>query len=305
MITGGLRIDRHDLRSTHEEVDILIAQYAIALSLLGKSVRVVCDDTDVFVLLVHYYNSRCKCSNSAPMIMSSPVKERAVIDIRATVESHSDIADDLLEIHVLSGAYAVASLHGIGKATVVKVATKGCFPLFCIGDVHAEIKSVEAQATNFMCAADGKVAESCNSRTECRVNMWRSKTGKSASSVKLCSIPPTSEAFTENVHICHLQVAIWKAALLESPPKMDATKYGWELDHLGVLVPRTVPSGTLSAPPDILQLIHCNCKASGCRTAACSFCLCEGAEACKNPLTRSQTEDEPEKTVEDPDDDDM
>ena len=25
----------------------------------------------------------------------------------------------------------------------------------------------------------------------------------------------------------------------------------WELDHLGGLVPRTVPSGTLSAPPDI------------------------------------------------------
>ena len=46
-ITGGLRIDRHDLRFTHEEADILIAQHAISLSLLGKSVRVVCNDTDV------------------------------------------------------------------------------------------------------------------------------------------------------------------------------------------------------------------------------------------------------------------
>ena len=103
-----------------------------------------------------------------------------------------------------------------------------------------------------MCAAYGKVAESCNSMTDYRVKMWRSETGKSgASSVKLCSIPPTTEAFTENVYICHLQVAIWKAALLESPPEMDATRYGWELDHLhllDVLVPRTVPSGTLSAP---------------------------------------------------------
>ena len=74
------------------------------------------------------------------------------------------------------------------------------------------------------------------------------------------SLPPTSEAFTENVHICHIQVAIWKAALIESPPEMDSTKYGWELDHLESLdnpVPRTVPSGTLSAPPDILQVIHC------------------------------------------------
>ena len=47
-ITGGLRIDRHDLRSTHEEADILIAQQAISLSLLDKSVRVVCDDTYIF-----------------------------------------------------------------------------------------------------------------------------------------------------------------------------------------------------------------------------------------------------------------
>ena len=150
-------------------------------------------------------------------------------------------------------------MHGIGKATAVKFAKKGCFPLICIGDVHAEMKSVESQTTKCMCTAYAKVAETCNFMTEYRVIMWRSKTGKSgASSVKLCSIPPTTEASTENVHRCHLQVAVWKAALLESPPDMDSTKYGWELDHLGILVPRTVPSGTLSAPPDVLQLIHCN-----------------------------------------------
>ena len=130
-ITGGLRIDGHDLRSTHEEADILIAQLAsISLSLLGKSARIVCDDSDVVVLLVHYYNIRFNCSNTAPIIISSALKERAVIYIRATVESHSDIADDLLAIHGLSGADAVASFHGIGKAIVVKVAKKGCFPLF-------------------------------------------------------------------------------------------------------------------------------------------------------------------------------
>ena len=97
-------------------------------------------------------------ANETTVIMSSPVKERAVLYIRATVESHSDIADYLLTIHGLSGADAVASFHGIGQAAVVKVAKKGCFQLFCIDDVHAEIKSVEAHATKFMCAAYGKVA---------------------------------------------------------------------------------------------------------------------------------------------------
>ena len=73
-IASGVRIDRRDRCSTHEEADILITQHVISLSLLGKSVRVVCNDTDVFVLLVHFYNSKCKGSNAAPMIMSSPGK---------------------------------------------------------------------------------------------------------------------------------------------------------------------------------------------------------------------------------------
>ena len=54
-IASGVKIDHHrDLYSTHEEADILITQHAISPH-LGKSVRVMCDDTDVFVLLVHFY----------------------------------------------------------------------------------------------------------------------------------------------------------------------------------------------------------------------------------------------------------
>jgi len=164
-----------------------------------------------------------------------------------------------------------------------------------------------------MCAAYGKVAESCASMTECRVKLWRSKTGKNgASSVKLSSLLPTTNAFIENVHRCHLQVAIWKATLLESPPDMDPTRYGWEYDHQGILLPRTVPARTLSAPSHILELIRCTCKSFGCRTAACScsklgctmFCLCEGGAACMNPLTKNQNEEcEDDNTTEGPEED--
>ena len=89
------------------------------------------------------------------------------------------------------------------------------------------------------------------------------KTGKiGASSLKLCSIPPTTEACTEHVHRCHLQVTMWQAALLESP-ELDSTKFGWELDHIGILVPRTyVLSQILSVthPPAVglrCILVHC------------------------------------------------
>ena len=55
------------------------------------------------------------------MFISSPVKKRAVVDIRATAEAHRDIAADLLAIYGLSGADTIASLHGIGKGAVLKV----------------------------------------------------------------------------------------------------------------------------------------------------------------------------------------
>jgi len=69
------------------------------------------------------------------MVMASPLKDRAVVDIRATAEAHSDIADDLLAIHGLSGADTVASLHGIGKATVIRISKTGRFSLCKVGDV--------------------------------------------------------------------------------------------------------------------------------------------------------------------------
>ena len=88
------------------------------------------------------------------------LKEQAVIDILATAEAHSDIADDLLAIHRLSGAYTVTSLHDIGKTTVVKISKKGFFSLSKVGDVKADMNFVEAQATKFICAAYGMITAS-------------------------------------------------------------------------------------------------------------------------------------------------
>ncbi len=109
----------------------------------------------------------------------------------------------------------------------MKVAKKGNLPFASVGDVNSSMDSVVVQSTKFICSAYCKMAEKCTSMTECRVALWKMKTGKSGtSSPKLCSLPPTSEAFVENVRRCHLQVAIWKSALEDSPPQMDPRSYG-------------------------------------------------------------------------------
>ena len=55
-VCNGVRIQRQDLRTAHEEADVIIPQQVIYLSSISAStIKVICDDTDVFVLLVHYY----------------------------------------------------------------------------------------------------------------------------------------------------------------------------------------------------------------------------------------------------------
>ncbi len=54
------------------------------------------------------------------MVMESPIKERTVIDIRATVEKHRAIIPALLAGHAISGCDTVAACFGIGKGKILK-----------------------------------------------------------------------------------------------------------------------------------------------------------------------------------------
>ena len=59
-ISYGISIHRTDLRNTQEEADVIIIhQLLCILDSTGEgndSVNVISDDTDVFVLLVHFYH---------------------------------------------------------------------------------------------------------------------------------------------------------------------------------------------------------------------------------------------------------
>ena len=46
---------------------------------------ILADDTDVYAILLYHYLQQ---GLHIPMVMESPIKERTVIDIRATVEKH-------------------------------------------------------------------------------------------------------------------------------------------------------------------------------------------------------------------------
>ena len=95
-INRGVIIKYHDMKTTHVEADTMIVQQVAEVN--AKKVLAVADDTDIFVLLLHL----C-CQGDLPastsVLMVSPIRGRAVIDINETVDLHRDIIPDLLAAH--------------------------------------------------------------------------------------------------------------------------------------------------------------------------------------------------------------
>ena len=232
--------------------------------------------------------------------MESPIQDRVTTDINATVRKHAKIIPGLLAANALTGCDTVASLYGLGKATVLKKLSEEDHDLSLIGDSTLQPESygiMVQQATRFILSCYGQ--SQAQSLTDARKKSWRKKMAKCiADTPKLCRLPPTTEAALENILRAHLQTAVWKGALEADPPKLDPLKHGWTL--VGeVMTPKLIADGVPLTPPKLLALIKCGCGKPGtttentpCKSGNCSrkssnlpcsiFCVCQGGDRCQN-----------------------
>lgn len=281
-IKAGLYTRRADLTVTHEEADVIIANHVVHIARETRgTIHVVCDDTDVFVLLVHFYSSESLQGN----IFTVPTRtSRSSVDIGATAKKHHDIARYILPLHALTGCDTVSTLYGIGKIKAWKVLKQGHLPPL-LGDSDTSMEALEATAVRFIARCYG--SKSQGTMSEVRFCVWQHKTSRGKSHrFKLASLPPTSSAFQLHVRRAHYQACLWKASLQSSPPNVDSTDFGWMADHANqILLPVTLPTGTLAAPEKVLNLLCCSCSSADacasrrctCRKSdiACSvFCKC-------------------------------
>ena len=113
-VTHGLTNPRHDLRTTHEEADLIIVQqcYGLLFDAGCDEVTIVSDDTDVFVLACHYFPLN---RPGVTVIMESTKACRTVIDIGKSAQKHESLVQSLHAAHALTGCDSVCCFHGIGK----------------------------------------------------------------------------------------------------------------------------------------------------------------------------------------------
>ena len=95
----------------------------------------------------------------------------------------------------------------------------------------------------------------------------------------------------------NFQITLWKAADQQAPTVVSVTitDFGWEFKND---IPVPVMATTDQAPPELVDVIRCQCRAQGkkCSTLSCrghkehltctSYCNCHGEDGCYNPYTQ-------------------
>ena len=110
-------VNKLDCLITHEEADITLCSYMLkAAASSAETVRIVCDDTDVFVLLV-YWTWRKTIRKNIQM----EKWDGMVLVIHATVVKLGDKCGQLPGMHALSGCDTVSYPYGKGKKSALKV----------------------------------------------------------------------------------------------------------------------------------------------------------------------------------------
>ena len=107
-----MTIRREDLRNAHEEADVIIIHQMMSIvesSTNDINISVISDDTDVFVLLVHFYHDK---ELTCHVTMEATSEERKSIDIQSTARLHNDIAGQLPAAHAFVGVRHSGSVVG-------------------------------------------------------------------------------------------------------------------------------------------------------------------------------------------------
>ena len=186
----------------------------------------------------------------------------------------------MLFLHAWSGCDTTSYIHGHGKKSAIKwvrdstVAMKNASKFYTDDEDPEIIKKagIELFKDLYLKSYDGSL-------NELRHRFYVQGVASSKTGVKPESLPPTESAAGLHAQRVYLQVQEWKH--LEQANKLQPVDWGWQIKN-----GKLVPSITIVrlAPQDLISIVRCSCKTSGCASKSCS-CRKAGqpcVSACQN-----------------------
>ena len=135
----------NNLLNTQEEADvIIIRQLTHVVETSDKfPITIVCDDTDVFILLLYFYKIK---SISGEVLLEATSTKRTLISIHNTIqklERQGFSIEDILPLHALMGCDTGAGLFNIGKLKPLSVLQKNFnIQLTFLGDINNTFEDI-------------------------------------------------------------------------------------------------------------------------------------------------------------------
>ena len=278
---------RNDGDFDHDEADITMISYLLQEAATSGLVRIVSDDTDVFVLV--YWVWKANLVNTCSVQMQR--WDGTILHINKTCIQLGSKSLQLLGMHAITGCDIVSYPFGKGKISALNILKAGNFPELSevLGEEHATDNDLLKIGQQFFAAMYGQPAGT--TMNEARYNLFTKKKGKL---MRIMSLPPTDNNLLHHMKRAHLEMILWKAADKKGPPKVDFIKLGWTMKD-GIPMPTFAADSP--APPELLNVLSCTCKIEGraCSSANCTchknqlpctvYCNCDGLEGCLNPYT--------------------
>ena len=273
---------RKDLMTyRHEETGTGIVLHAIDISTrsLFTDLSIVCDDTDVLLILLHYFGDLSVSTNF--------VTQHNTMSLRLIHEVLGrDNCEALLGFHALNGYDQTGKFYGHSNLNCWHKSLSSlrdvikAFRNLGVDLGKQEKDSPVKYVMGFYCKGKPKTISDLG---ELR---WFLFLKHQIVSIRL---PPTTKAFEQAIQRSHFTTLQWKSSHITSPILPDPCDFHWKWDDAHK-VNQTLLTTNLPALESIIVLSSCKCKA-GCNSCRgrchknsfvrSEMCLCQ---KCQNSL---------------------
>ena len=284
LITNIPDLDPSLRNYSHEEADTRIVINAIDVSKRDPFTDLVISysDTDVLLILIHYYEQL-----SSSIVFKTTVHSHLVGEIYKNLST--SIRHALLGFHAFTGCDQTGKFSGFGKPSCWTMLMNSSKKVL---DAFQELGLPDDPNNSFLDALEhfmvqlyckNKIPPAVTNLPELRWYMFSKRQTEST------SLPPTMESLGQKVLLSHYTTVVWKKSPISHQDLPDLEDYGWKWPsspswHIAVttLLP--------PAPESIIHLIVCGykagyktqrykCKKKGMKCSEkCKFKDCENLE---------------------------
>ena len=253
---------------SENDADTMIVNTVINMAKQGKECTVVADDTDVLVLLVHFFENEM-----ANIYFLSEASKRSkeglvVLDISPIVANISHECKENIIAHAWTGCDTTSSVFGFGKGCSLKLLNQHkelsdiCKVFYKDNANKLDISNAGLKIFSFMFKTKDR------NLNHARYAMYMRLLSSTTNLIKPERLPPTINAAKYHCYRVYLQINQW---LNFNKSSLNPIEWGWKLLDNGTLSPVTTTKEF--APINLLKIIRCSCK-SGPEACASNICNC-------------------------------